>query len=149
MRGMALLGRQQSLHSGNQRLRTSICSISRPLQVPQRPCRPSQRSSRQSSRAAVRVVASLDYIATASDEGVLKLPARTELDPEEIKTVFGYPRYVYCSCSSSIQCLAGHYSLQQYYAVSCSWQETVCAWVLSCMSAIPAASDSVRRCSAE
>lgn len=42
----------------------------------------------------MRVVASLDYIATASDEGVLKLPARTELDPEEIKYVFGYPRYV-------------------------------------------------------
>jgi hypothetical protein len=40
----------------------------------------------------VRVAASLDYIATASDEGVLKLPARTELDPEEIKSVYGYPR---------------------------------------------------------
>lgn len=38
------------------------------------------------------IVASLDYIATASDEGVLKLPARTELDVEEIKGVFGYPR---------------------------------------------------------
>lgn len=58
---------------------------------------------RQSSRAAAApaarrgrrrgvIVASLDYIATASDEGVLKLPARTELDAEEIKGVFGYPR---------------------------------------------------------
>lgn len=42
----------------------------------------------------MRVAASLDYVATASDEGVLKLPARTELDPEEIKNVFGYPRWV-------------------------------------------------------
>lgn len=50
-------------------------------------------SRRSSGRtAAVRVAASLDYIATASDEGVLKLPARTELDPEEIKSVYGYPR---------------------------------------------------------
>jgi hypothetical protein len=41
----------------------------------------------------VRVAASLDYVATASDDGVLKLPARTELDPEEIKNVFAFPRY--------------------------------------------------------
>lgn len=54
----------------------------------------SQRSSRGRT-AAVRVAASLDYVATASDEGVLKLPARTELDPEEIKNVFAFPRYVY------------------------------------------------------
>jgi hypothetical protein len=38
------------------------------------------------------VVAHLDYTATASDEGVLKLPARTELDPAEVKYTFGYPR---------------------------------------------------------
>jgi hypothetical protein len=41
----------------------------------------------------VQIVASLDYIATASDEGVLKLPARTELDAEEVKSVFNYPRW--------------------------------------------------------
>jgi hypothetical protein len=51
--------------------------------------------SRQGRTAAVRVAASLDYVATASDDGVLKLPARTELDPEEIKSVFAFPRYVF------------------------------------------------------
>eukprot|EP00197_Chlamydomonas_leiostraca_P016234 CAMPEP_0202862620 /NCGR_PEP_ID=MMETSP1391-20130828/3593_1 /ASSEMBLY_ACC=CAM_ASM_000867 /TAXON_ID=1034604 /ORGANISM="Chlamydomonas leiostraca, Strain SAG 11-49" /LENGTH=572 /DNA_ID=CAMNT_0049542175 /DNA_START=227 /DNA_END=1946 /DNA_ORIENTATION=- len=34
----------------------------------------------------------LDYTATGADEGVLKMPARTELDPEQITSVFGYPR---------------------------------------------------------
>eukprot|EP00798_Chlamydomonas_sp_ICE-L_P018146 gene18146-24586_t len=33
-----------------------------------------------------------DYVANVSDEGVLKLPARVELDPDEITHVFGYPR---------------------------------------------------------
>ena len=44
------------------------------------------------------MAASLDYVATASDEGVLKLPARTELDPEEIKSVFAFPRCVCMVC---------------------------------------------------
>lgn len=35
---------------------------------------------------------SLDYTATGADEGVLKLPARTDLQPEQITHVFGYPR---------------------------------------------------------
>eukprot|EP00877_Chromochloris_zofingiensis_P003189 jgi/Chrzof1/12871/Cz07g10120.t1 len=43
-------------------------------------------------RTHVKVSAHLDYVATASDEGVLKLPARTELDPAEIKNVYDYPR---------------------------------------------------------
>ncbi len=41
----------------------------------------------------MRTVALMDYVATASDEGVLKLPARTELDVEEVKDVFGYARW--------------------------------------------------------
>eukprot|EP00878_Enallax_costatus_P016451 GHUV01017256.1.p1 GENE.GHUV01017256.1~~GHUV01017256.1.p1 ORF type:complete len:245 (+),score=43.19 GHUV01017256.1:347-1081(+) len=92
MRGLALPGQHRSLQSAAQRLRSSSCSIVRPLRAIHRPCRPSRASSRQTSRGAIQVVASLDYIATASDEGVLKLPARTELDPEEIKNVFAYPR---------------------------------------------------------
>ena len=43
-------------------------------------------------RSPLRVVASLDYTSTASDDGVLRLPARTELDPDELKAIFGYPR---------------------------------------------------------
>jgi hypothetical protein len=43
-------------------------------------------------RRAVGAVALLDYVATASDDGVLRLPARTELDASEVKSVFGYPR---------------------------------------------------------
>jgi hypothetical protein len=41
---------------------------------------------------AVRAVALLDYVASVSDDGVLRLPARTELDPDEIRSVFGYTR---------------------------------------------------------
>jgi hypothetical protein len=33
---------------------------------------------------------------------VLKLPARTELDPEEIKNVFAFPRYVLHSNSFAL-----------------------------------------------
>lgn len=47
---------------------------------------------RRPGRCRLGVVAHLDYTATASDEGVLKLPARTELDPAEVKYTFGYPR---------------------------------------------------------
>jgi hypothetical protein len=43
-------------------------------------------------RAGARAVALLDYVASANDDGVLKLPARTELDADEIKNVYGYPR---------------------------------------------------------
>eukprot|EP00195_Chlamydomonas_chlamydogama_P002656 CAMPEP_0202921416 /NCGR_PEP_ID=MMETSP1392-20130828/77385_1 /ASSEMBLY_ACC=CAM_ASM_000868 /TAXON_ID=225041 /ORGANISM="Chlamydomonas chlamydogama, Strain SAG 11-48b" /LENGTH=597 /DNA_ID=CAMNT_0049614987 /DNA_START=209 /DNA_END=2002 /DNA_ORIENTATION=+ len=35
---------------------------------------------------------STDYVATASDEGVLRLPGRTELKCEEVTHVFGYSR---------------------------------------------------------
>lgn len=42
--------------------------------------------------AALRCVALLDYVASASDDGPLSLPARTELDASEVKSVFGYPR---------------------------------------------------------
>lgn len=87
----------QSLHAGaNMRLRTAGCRC-RASSAP----RPQQRQLQQrrvgSSRAArrrcgLRVVAHLDYVATASDEGVLKLPSRTELDIEEVKNVFDYPR---------------------------------------------------------
>jgi len=35
---------------------------------------------------------STDYVATASDEGVLKLNPRTDLTADEITNVFGYPR---------------------------------------------------------
>jgi len=60
-----------------------------------RPCRKAAAAAARaaSSRGSVQIVASLDYIATASDEGVLKLPARTELDAEEVKSVFNYPRW--------------------------------------------------------
>ena len=44
------------------------------------------------SHAALRCVALLDYVASASDDGPLSLPARTELDASEVKNVFGYPR---------------------------------------------------------
>jgi hypothetical protein len=44
---------------------------------------------------AVRAVALLDYVASASDDGVLRLPARSELDPDEIRSVFGYARWVW------------------------------------------------------
>jgi calcium-dependent protein kinase len=37
-------------------------------------------------------VASVDYVASAADEGVLGLPPRTELQPPDITHVFGYPR---------------------------------------------------------
>eukprot|EP00878_Enallax_costatus_P037810 GHUV01042829.1.p1 GENE.GHUV01042829.1~~GHUV01042829.1.p1 ORF type:complete len:180 (-),score=34.92 GHUV01042829.1:46-585(-) len=108
MRGLALPGQHRSLQSAAQRLRSSSCSIVRPLRAIHRPCRPSRASSRQTSRGAIQVVASLDYIATASDEGVLKLPARTELDPEEIKNVFAYPR---CEVKAALQTLQHGVSL--------------------------------------
>lgn len=41
---------------------------------------------------ALATVALLDYVASASDDGPLSLPARTELDASEVKVVFGYPR---------------------------------------------------------
>jgi hypothetical protein len=44
------------------------------------------------SRRGLRVCALLDYVASVQDDGVLRMPARTELDPDEIKTVFGFPR---------------------------------------------------------
>ncbi|KIZ07087.1 hypothetical protein MNEG_0876 [Monoraphidium neglectum] len=47
---------------------------------------------RAAARRGLSVNALLDYVATASDDGVLRLPARTELDPEEIKNVYNYPR---------------------------------------------------------
>lgn len=97
MRSSTLLGRQRSLQAQHRHLRSSTYSIARPLRVQVKHCRPNRPISKPSSRSAVHVVASLDYIATASDEGVLKLPARTELDPEEIKNVFGYPRCVIAS----------------------------------------------------
>lgn len=53
----------------------------------------------------MRVSASLDYVATASDDGVLKLPARTELDPEEIKDVFSFPRCVCAWCCGQLMLL--------------------------------------------
>jgi hypothetical protein len=48
---------------------------------------------RAAARRGLSVNALLDYVATASDDGVLRLPARTELDPEEIKNVYNYPRW--------------------------------------------------------
>jgi hypothetical protein len=96
MRCLMLLGQQQVLQGSITRRSSRACSgrlVSlRPCQAvaPGRRAAVSRRSSGRTS--AVRVAASLDYIATASDEGVLKLPARTELDPEEIKSVYGYPR---------------------------------------------------------
>jgi hypothetical protein len=35
---------------------------------------------------------SVDYVASAADEGVLGLPPRTELTPNDLAHVFGYPR---------------------------------------------------------
>ncbi|KIZ04772.1 hypothetical protein MNEG_3189 [Monoraphidium neglectum] len=46
------------------------------------------------SRRGLRVCALLDYVASVQDDGVLRMPARTELDPNEIKTVFGFPRKI-------------------------------------------------------
>uniref|UniRef100_A0A383WHF3 Non-specific serine/threonine protein kinase n=1 Tax=Tetradesmus obliquus TaxID=3088 RepID=A0A383WHF3_TETOB len=95
MRGLPLLGQQQALQGSSTRRSCRACSG---RLVSLRPCPAAAVARRAVSRrssgrtAAVRVAASLDYIATASDEGVLKLPARTELDPEEIKSVYGYPR---------------------------------------------------------
>lgn len=105
MRSSALLGRQQ-LHaavptrcSTSRQRFGSTSSVARspaaaaaPLRRPAQPSSSNSCRSRRSRQAAVRVAASLDYVATASDEGVLKLPARTELDPEEIKSVFAFPR---------------------------------------------------------
>eukprot|EP00882_Tetradesmus_deserticola_P024688 GHRQ01026997.1.p3 GENE.GHRQ01026997.1~~GHRQ01026997.1.p3 ORF type:complete len:151 (+),score=43.10 GHRQ01026997.1:388-840(+) len=101
MRGLALLGQQQMLQ-GSSTMRSSRACSGR--LVPLRPCQAAAAGARRAvSRhssgrtSAVRVAASLDYIATASDDGVLKLPARTELDAEEIKSVYGYPRYAWLS----------------------------------------------------
>lgn len=43
-------------------------------------------------RQASHVCHSTDYIASVSDQGVLKMSARTELDIDEITDVFGFPR---------------------------------------------------------
>ena len=48
---------------------------------------PSMREIRQS-----HICNSTDYVATPSDEGVLRLNPRTDLTAEEITNVFGYPR---------------------------------------------------------
>lgn len=76
--------------SGSRRLQLAA---SRPWHGARR--RAAHAQARTAGRArALHVSALLDYVASVSDDGVLKLPARTELDPEEIKTVFGYPRCV-------------------------------------------------------
>jgi hypothetical protein len=74
----------------------------------------------------------LDYVASASDEGVLRLPPRTELDPNEVASVFGWDgekleeqvrrgvlRVMWCACD-----------------VVCVWRcvvwcacDVVCAWL--------------------
>jgi calcium-dependent protein kinase len=46
-------------------------------------------------RQRLRVTAHIDYTATASDDGVLRLPPRLELMPDEIRNVFNYPRNIY------------------------------------------------------
>ncbi|GBF97387.1 calcium-dependent kinase [Raphidocelis subcapitata] len=47
------------------------------------------------ARRALAPVALLDYVASISDDGVLRLPARTELSADEIKQVFGFPRRIF------------------------------------------------------
>ncbi|GBF98366.1 calcium dependent kinase [Raphidocelis subcapitata] len=61
-----------------------------PLPRPRAPRR--GRAAAAGRARAVTAVALLDYVAAASDDGVLRLPPRTELDPDEIRSVFGYPR---------------------------------------------------------
>ena len=52
-------------------------------------CRPVDVFKRIKSR---HICNSTDYVATASDDGVLKLNPRTDLTAEEIANVFGYAR---------------------------------------------------------
>lgn len=41
-----------------------------------------------------------DYAANAADDGVLQLPAKTELDASALKNVFGYDRDLQGQCVS-------------------------------------------------
>lgn len=52
----------------------------------------SRRSGHRLSRGILQIRNSLDYVATASDDGVLRMPARSELNADQIRKVFGYPR---------------------------------------------------------
>eukprot|EP00879_Flechtneria_rotunda_P022176 GHRR01023399.1.p1 GENE.GHRR01023399.1~~GHRR01023399.1.p1 ORF type:complete len:224 (+),score=71.64 GHRR01023399.1:320-991(+) len=94
MSGLVVPGGQGLLQRSWSRALSGNVQFVRPAQVSCRRYSRAIRGSRAAGRAVLRVVAGLDYVATASDEGVLKLPARTELDPEEIKTVYGYPRNI-------------------------------------------------------
>lgn len=52
------------------------------------------------SRTAHRLVfvRSTDYIANATDDGVLQLPLKQQLEEEQLKNVFGYDRDLHGRC---------------------------------------------------
>lgn len=87
---------QLAFTQGGRRLvtpRTRQVASAKPGARPVQPQR-RRRAAAQRGWQPLRVVAHLDYVASPSDSGILKLPSRTELDTEEIKDVFGYPRCV-------------------------------------------------------
>ena len=74
-------------------LSTAAAWLPRQRRRPQQPQQPQRRPCTRSRRTrAAAVVALLDYAPSAADEGVLALPARAELDADEVRSVFGYPR---------------------------------------------------------
>lgn len=59
----------------------------------------------QASRGTALIVHSTDYSATATDEGVLLLPPKQQLQEEDLVNVFNYERdlqgkYAFCFSSS-------------------------------------------------
>jgi hypothetical protein len=63
-----------------------------PLPSPRVAAAPQRRRHPRRSTTLLPPIASVDYVASAADEGVLGLPPRTELQPQDITSVFGYPR---------------------------------------------------------
>ncbi|GIL82813.1 hypothetical protein Vretimale_8185 [Volvox reticuliferus] len=74
----------QAEFSGRNAVPTAICAMG------SRPSSPIWRTVVQ--RGQSLIPKSTDYVASASDEGVLRLPGRTELEPQMVTNVFGYPR---------------------------------------------------------
>jgi hypothetical protein len=84
MRAAPQIGRAGCTSAGTRRLLAAAAGPARRGRPPAAAAAP--------RRAPLRVAALLDYVATASDDGPLRLPARTELDASEITSVFGWPR---------------------------------------------------------
>jgi hypothetical protein len=70
--------------------------------APQLAIRPPRRGAEIALSRRLVVVRSTDYAASATDEGVLQLPAKQELEEEQLRSVFGYDRDLRGRCAPRI-----------------------------------------------